>query len=209
MSKIEHLVMPKDHMDGLYNSKNPLVRFVHRQRLDAITAHVLPREEGIKVLDAGCGEGHLIQTLHERCSSNQYYGVDITPTALEDARERCPFGKFQIMDLSELSFESGFFDVVVATEVIEHIIEYEKVIMELTRVLKKGGALILTFPNEILWTISRLVLGRRPVRVLDHVNSFTPQMMKGLVGLDVVIQRNLPFRLPFSMSLGCLMKFRK
>jgi 2-polyprenyl-3-methyl-5-hydroxy-6-metoxy-1,4-benzoquinol methylase len=113
------------------------------------------------------------------------------------------------MDLSNLSFQSGFFDVILATEVLEHIIEYEKTIAELTRVLNKGGVLIVTFPNEFLWTTSRFVLGRRPVKILDHVNTFTPQMMKRTVGLDIVAQRNLPLPLPFSISLGCLMKFRK
>jgi 2-polyprenyl-3-methyl-5-hydroxy-6-metoxy-1,4-benzoquinol methylase len=82
VSKTEHLVMPKDHMDQLYNSRNPLVKFVHRQRLDAIAA-LVPTGGGLKVLDAGCGEGHLIQRLHESCVSSLYYGVDLTSVALE------------------------------------------------------------------------------------------------------------------------------
>jgi hypothetical protein len=76
-------------------------------------------------------------------------------------------------------------------------------------VLKKDGYLIITFPNETLWTISRFFLGRRPIKVPDHVASFTPRKMKKLVKLKLVKKINLPFRLLFFVSLGSLLKFRK
>lgn len=208
MATTNHLFMPGDHMDELYNAKNPLVRFVHRQRLAEIV-RIVPHKAGITILDAGCGEGHLLSELYKKNAQGAYYGVDATDIALKKARERCPFAHFYHGDLSRLDFSDGFFDVIVATEVLEHIIEYEEVIAELLRVLKKGGVLIVTFPNEILWTVSRFFLGRRPVKIIDHVNSFTPDAMKKMVGLAVVKQRNLPFPLPFSASLGSLMEFRK
>ena len=137
------------------------------------------------------------------------YSSDVTSVALEKARDRCPFAMVQRMDLSDLAFPDDTFDVVVITEVLEHIIEFEQVTTELMRVLKKGGAFIITFPNEVLWTISRFLLGRRPIRVPDHVNAFSPAMMKELTGLEILAQKSLPFPLPFSLSLGCLMKFGK
>ncbi|MBI5913625.1 class I SAM-dependent methyltransferase [Candidatus Azambacteria bacterium] len=200
--------MPGDHMDDLYNAKNPLVRFVHRQRLSEIVK-IVPRKEGVAVLDAGCGEGHLLAELYKKNDCGAYYGADVTAVALERARERCSFAHFYHGDLSHLDFNDGSFDVIIATEVLEHIIEYEEVMHELLRVLKKGGVLIVTFPNEVLWTVSRFFLGRRPIKIIDHVNSFTPDTMKEMVGLAVVKQRNLPFSLPFSVSLGSLIEFRK
>ena len=208
MSKTDHLVMPADHMEELYNSSNPLVRFAHRQRLDAIAA-MLPPEGNLKVLDAGCGEGHLISRLHKANSSNNYYGADVTVIALDRARQRCPFARVEQGDISNLNFPDEFFDVVTITEVLEHIIDYENVVRELKRVLKKDGVLIITFPNEVLWTASRFLLGRRPVRVLDHVNAFSPKMMQRTVDLTTVKQWNLPFSLPFFLFLGSLMKFKK
>ena len=208
MSKTKHLVMPEDHMERLYSSANPAVRMVHRQRLDAI-ARELPQGSGLRVLDAGCGEGHLLEALHTRYPPNRYFGVDFTTVALEKARQRCPFAMLQRMDLSNLAFKDGAFDVVVITEVLEHVIEFEEVAAELLRVLTRGGVFVITFPNEILWTASRFLLGRRPIRVPDHVNAFSPPMMKTLINLEVLKKRSLPFPLPFSLSLGCLMKFRK
>src|ERR1051325_9370211 len=116
MSKTKHLVMPKDHMDQLYNSGNPAVRLVHRQRLDAI-ARELPGTQGLRVLDAGCGEGHLLQTLHAKHPGNRCFGVDVTAVALDKALERCPFAMLHRGDLSDLPFRDETFDVVVITEV--------------------------------------------------------------------------------------------
>lgn len=203
-----HIFMPEDHMDKLYNSKNPLVSFVHRQRLDAIVDS-MPRHNGLKILDAGCGEGHLISKLHEKNPSNNYYGIDTTEVAIEKAKKRCFFAEFSMMDLNNIHFEDGFFDVVITTEVLEHVYDYKLAISEMKRVLVKNGFLIVTFPNEFLWTVSRFILGRRPIKVPDHVNSFTPEIMKSAVNLELIDQKNLPFYLAFFCSLGSLMKFKK
>ena len=89
------------------------------------------------------------------------------------------------------------------------MVDYQVVLNELKRVLKKGGFFLVTFPNEFLWTVSRFLLRRDPVKVPDHVNSFDPLQMKSLINLEVVKQIQLPFNMPFIMSLGSLMKFRK
>lgn len=195
-------------MESLYNSKNPLVRYVHVQRL-RMAIKYFPNNDKLKVLDAGCGEGHLLEKLHFKKPSNTYYGVDVTDIALRKASARCPFAILAPYDIIALPFEDDFFDVVIATETLEHVFEYEKAIAELKRVLKPGGVLMVTFPNEILWTTARFLLGRRPLRVPDHVNSFTPRIMSHAIGLPLTCQRNLIFPIPFFLSLGSLMCFKK
>lgn len=199
----EHIFMPEDHMDALYNSRNPLVRFVHRQRLELVSKNIT----GKKILDAGCGEGHLILEMQKHHKAD-YFGVDITDVALEKARKKCK-ANFTNQDLTKMSFKDETFDCVTCSEVLEHIYEYRKVLKELKRVLKKNGLLIITFPNETNWTISRFLLLRRPVKVPDHVNSFSPNQMKKDVGMRLAKQSNMPFGLPFFASLGSLMVFRK
>ncbi len=200
--------MPLDHMEELYDSKNPVVRWVHVQRLDEIVKRV-PKGKGLKILDAGCGEGHLLEKLKRSESGNAYYGVDVTPEALGRAKERCPESQVSHANLVQTGFPDNFFDVVTCTEVIEHVYEYKAVLEELRRILKPGGILILTFPNEILWTVGRFFLGRRPLRVPDHVNAFFPGTMKRAVKMGLAEERHLPFCLPFLLSLSCLMIFSK
>lgn len=208
MSHTDHLVMPEDHMDELYNSPNGLVRFAHTARLRAIVA-ALPDGESLHILDAGCGEGHLLEHIHKTHPHFQLFGIDVVPVALEKARNRCPFATITAMDLTSLAFKENAFDVVACTEVLEHVFEYRKALQEFMRVLKPGGSLIVTFPNEILWTAGRFLLGRRPIKVPDHVNSFSPRKIAKAIGQQSVVVRGLPLGLPFALSLNALVIFTK
>lgn len=208
MKEQNHIFMPENHMEELYTSGNALVKFVHNNRLQQIVK-MTPDSTGLNILDAGCGEGHLIEKLNQKNSMNTCYGIDITDVALQKARIRCPYAKFVKSDLSYISFEDCFFDVVICTEVLEHIFEYKRVIKELKRVLKNNGLFLITYPNETTWTISRFLLRRKPVKVPDHVNSFNPEKMSSLVEMTVVSSVNLPFGFPFFASLGNLTIFKK
>ncbi len=207
-SNTEHIVMPEDHMDELYHAKNPIVRFVHVQRLEKI-AELVQSPQSLSILDAGCGEGHLIQKMHEKNGQHQYYGLDATPIAAEKARERCAYATILLGNLTQLPFPDNYFDIVTCTEVLEHVPAYEKALSEFERVLKPNGKLILTFPNETLWTISRFILRRNPVKVPDHVNSFFPSYIKTKSRLACIKSTTLPFGLPFTFSLNGLMVFQK
>ncbi len=200
--------MPEDHMDKLYNAGNFLVRYVHNNRLQNIT-NQLPNESELSVLDAGCGEGHLLEKLAKKNPQNIHYGADLTELALDKARQRCPKAKYLLTDLSKIDLPDNYFNIIVCTETIEHIDDYQGVLKEFKRLLKPGGILIMTFPNEFWWTVSRLLLGRRPIRVIDHVNFFTIKKMKLLIDLPMLKSFGLPWHWPFFISLGGLVKFKK
>ncbi|MCK5176173.1 MAG: methyltransferase domain-containing protein [Candidatus Aenigmarchaeota archaeon] len=202
------LYMPENHMDKVYKSKNPLVSFIHNKRINSI-AKLIPLTEKLNVLDAGCGEGHLIEKMHDINKNNNYYGIDITKIALKNAKKRCTYANLKCTDLRNIDYDNSFFDIVVCTEVLEHIKDYEIVIKEISRLVKKKGRLIVTFPNEFLWTLSRFMLFIRPIKVPDHYNSFTPKKIISVVDMKVIKIINLPFRSPFSLSLCCLIEFEK
>ena len=203
-----YIVMPEDHMDELYRSSNPLVRFVHVNRLDRIV-RAIPSGDALAVLDAGCGEGHLIERMHRANANSTFFGVDVTEIALVKARQRCPYAVLERGDLEALRLPDASFDVVTCSQVLEHVRGYREAVAELMRVLRPGGALLITFPNDALWTVARFLLRRVPVRVPDHVNTFDPGRMERLVGRRPDLQVNLPFGFPFAVSLVCLMRFRK
>lgn len=209
MSESSHIFMPKDHMNKLYNSENFLVKFVNQRRLDKIADLVPKSKNKLKILDAGCGEGHLIKTMRKRSGNNMYYGIDITPVAVKATKKRCPNAKIKVGDIRKTGFKDQFFDVIVCTDVIEHIFDYKKAMNELKRVLKKDGFLIISFPNETLLTIGRIFLRRKPIKVPDHVNSFTPDRMVKEIKLKKKSKAYVPFNLLFNLSFDCIIKFRK
>jgi ubiquinone/menaquinone biosynthesis C-methylase UbiE len=159
MKDSEHLYMPKNHMDDLYKSMNPLIRFVFQRRL-SIIGNISKELDSEKILDAGCGEGHCLEHINGVLGEREYYGVDITKEAIDSASTRCKYAKLFQANIKKLPFDDNYFDLVICTEVIEHIYDTKAVLSEIERVLKPGGNLIITFPNEINWTIGRIFLLR-------------------------------------------------
>jgi len=110
---------------------------------------------GGKVLDIGCWTGSLARVLTNRVSCS-YTGIDIEPAAraVETARKAMPDQSFVVVpSVESLPFAAGAFDAVVLTEVIEHVPAGREgpLLMELTRVLRPGGSIILSTPyNNVL-----------------------------------------------------------
>lgn len=73
------------------------------------------------LLEIGCGEGH--QTLALQALAGQVHGIDVSPTAIERARDRVPGAQFAAADVARQPWgdQAGRFDLVVACEVLYYI----------------------------------------------------------------------------------------
>jgi len=100
-------------------------------------------------LDLGCGDGGS-SGFYLTAHSGSYVGVDVAQQALEVARER-GFNVLRIDDAASLPFDDESFDVVVCSEVLEHLFEPQLAVAEAMRVLRPNGRLILTVPNVAYW----------------------------------------------------------
>jgi ubiquinone/menaquinone biosynthesis C-methylase UbiE len=101
-------------------------------------------EDG-RLLEVGCGLGHMLDWL---ASDYKVFGVDINDWALEQADVRLPDGEFLNVDAHDLSiFPDEYFSVVAAKHVVEHLVDPDKAIKEMSRVLKPGGLLLFSTPN--------------------------------------------------------------
>ena len=101
-------------------------------------------EEGLSILSLGSGNGADLWFLAGR---NSIHALDSSPTAIADA---CAHGlKGQVTDLEQpIPFPDATFDVVVAKDLIEHLIAPEQLLEQVRRVLKPGGRLVVSVPNH-------------------------------------------------------------
>lgn len=122
--------------------------FFNANRLDAIMRN-MPKGK-CRVLDVGCGYGTLVKRVE--LVGHECFGVEPDLVAFKAAKA----GGLKVKRgfAERLPYPSGYFDVVVLTEVIEHLRNPESAVAEIRRVLKKGGLLIVTTPNVAsLWLV--------------------------------------------------------
>lgn len=102
------------------------------------------------ILNIGCGTGGMIPIIQQYGSVEN---VDVSDEAADYVRQR-GLGEVHRVDGVHLPFGDGHFDVVVATDVLEHIEDDAAALREWKRVLKRGGQLILTVPAyQWLWSV--------------------------------------------------------
>ncbi len=112
------------------------------------------------VLDIGCGQGLQLAEIHRLCPNAILHGMDISPKLVDLARQHVPSGHFQTGDADNLAYADAQFDVVVMTEVLEHLADPVLALTQIKRVLKPGGWLLMTVPNRD-WLRYEWYLGNR------------------------------------------------
>jgi SAM-dependent methyltransferase len=97
--------------------------------------------EGERVLDVGCGTGHLAFAVAARCEASKIYAVDLSPDYIEYARRRDSNRRvdFQIGDACELGFPDGSFDRVLSMLLLHFVPQPERAIAQMRRVAKAGS----------------------------------------------------------------------
>lgn len=125
----------------------------------------------LKVLDIGCGEGYNYQILINKMSKEQifenkldYYAID-NNAELSNAFEHTRI-KFTLGDINNLDrlYPKKYFDVIIAAEILEHVVDTDNLILAIKKILKDDGRVFLTTPNLGSWhSILSLILGYQPL----------------------------------------------
>jgi 2-polyprenyl-3-methyl-5-hydroxy-6-metoxy-1,4-benzoquinol methylase len=125
-----------------------------RSRLSAVTAVLdgCDLEPQPRILDLGCGRGWLTRALSDH---GDVLGTDVVAASVDRARELFPDLRFEQTDIRGLidSRGPGSFDVVVSSEVLEHVKGEEKhaFVRGIYQLLRPGGWAIVTTPRGELW----------------------------------------------------------
>jgi ubiquinone/menaquinone biosynthesis C-methylase UbiE len=98
-------------------------------------------------LDAGCGDGRYLRALDAELPE-RIAGVDISERILETAHAANPRAELRQGNLEALPFDNASFDLVLCTQVIEHVLNAAAGVAELVRVLQPAGRLVISTDNE-------------------------------------------------------------
>jgi 2-polyprenyl-3-methyl-5-hydroxy-6-metoxy-1,4-benzoquinol methylase len=117
------------------------------QRKWPVLAPLIPRQDGLTILDYGCGNGEILAEMWRLNPDARYIGVDVSETAVAAARQRLPNATFYcVPDGGGVPLEDGAAQFILCSEVIEHVYDTEATLQELARLLKPGGRILLTTP---------------------------------------------------------------
>jgi SAM-dependent methyltransferase len=101
-----------------------------------------------RVVDIGCGVGDLLSEVRRRKPAVGIYGLDFSSKAVEGARAAMPYGDFrQFVIERTLPYENASFDVVLCTDVLEHLENPKLIAAELVRICRPGGLVAIVVPD--------------------------------------------------------------
>lgn len=141
-------------MDELYELKYHSLEEKHwwfESRRDIIFKLIQKMDKNSKILEIGCSGGPLIKFLKQN-GFNNIYGIDKSKKAIELCKSNGLKNIF-LMDGLKTRFNNEEFDIIIASDILEHIKEDNLALLEWNRILKKGGRLILFVPAfNFLWS---------------------------------------------------------
>ena len=194
--------VPTGNTYDKYGSTNPVVRRLmagFERTLDELFTLAAPGT----VLDVGCGEGVLSEQWAQRLAGGRVVGIDLADPKLEAewAGRRQPNLEFRVMTGERIDYADGEFDLVAATEVLEHVQDPAVVLAEMARVA--GSHLLVSVPHEPLWRALNLARGaylRQLGNTPGHLNHWTRRGFVALLGrYGTVTEVRSPF--PWTMLL--------
>lgn len=138
--------------DPIDHCFHPLWGFVYRARLiNTLRLLDASGKRPARLLEVGYGSGQLMPELSKR--TDALVGLDAHPmtAAVRKMLEHEGVRNLEALhtgDVRAMSYPDGSFDAVVSVSTLEHIVEIEKAAAEIARVLKPGGAAVLSFPHR-------------------------------------------------------------
>lgn len=159
----------------------------YHQMIDDLELRLaVPRAEGKRALEVGCGTGLILEHVAKVAASAK--GIDLSPGMLERARER----GLDVREASatELPFESESFELCYSFKVLAHVPDIAKAIQEMARVTIPGGTILAEFynPYSLRYLAKRLGpagrISEQTTEAAVYTRYDSPEAIRALVPRD-------------------------
>ncbi|MBT2368180.1 class I SAM-dependent methyltransferase [Streptomyces sp. ISL-10] len=203
---------PPQLRDFYENPAVPVASGDARSRRQARMLAAVLDAPGALIVDVGCGDGSAAATAAPILAGHRIVGVDWSQDALRRARPRLAHVVRGELDRGGLPFADGCADAVLFSEVVEHLVDPDRALDEVRRILRPGGHLMLSTPNLAAWYNRALLLaGWQPVfsevslrgihgrpgrEVVGHLRLYTARALRSFLtasDFEVVTIAGAPF----------------
>lgn len=151
----------------------------HRRKWEAVKA-LIPRASR-RILDIGCASGWLTARVTELLPRASVTGLDVSPKMISYAQNRHSQVSFVCADGHRLPFPDKYFDLIICTETLEHVVDPLGVLLEMRRSLSPKGKIIISMDTgsrlfNLVWFFWTKTTGR--VWQGAHLHQFNPLILE-------------------------------
>lgn len=140
-----------------HQNSNPIQKYLINNFYENLFAVIKPLRP-IRVLDVGCGEGFTLKKLEEKKIGKKNEGIDYSADAIKIGKKIYPGLSLSRGDVYSLDHNDNSFDLVICTEVLEHLENPVKAVREIKRVASKY--IVFSVPNEPFFILANFLRGK-------------------------------------------------
>lgn len=175
----------KDYDESRYASED-------QKMTDSITKRIVSELVGdVKnklILDCGCGTGRFLEFFTKKGS--RIIGVDISENMLKIAKGKIPNVNLSRADIFFLPFKDSTFDVIICSQVLTHLHNYKETLLQMRRVLKDEGVIIIDirnilFPYRLFEALKRTIKKPNEEYYPDYVSILRIRKICSEIGLRI------------------------